>query len=117
MTNRFAVFGVGLAASVLPALLLTAGWASPGRTVPTFLAFWTDILAGPVKYWLPVLLGHPTPPGLHPMPGVSTWLYAVCYPLAFAHPLWPRPWTARVTATAFGVWYASAFVVLNSFEY
>ncbi len=112
--RRWAVFGPCAAASVLPALLLTAAWAQPGRYAPTFLAFWAELLVGPVKYWL---LGHPGLPALHPMQGSCTWVYGVCLPLALAHPLRPHVVTGCVTAAAFGVWYGWAFLTLNAFEY
>lgn len=115
--RRWAIFGLGVAASLPPTLMLTATWASPDWYISTFLAFWVELLAGPVKYWLPVLLGHPRPDVLHPMPGVSTWLYAVCLPLTFAHPLWPRLLTGAVTIAAFGVWYVWAWGILNAFEF
>jgi len=115
--RRWAVFGAGLTASLLPALLLSATWAQPGRFASTLRGFWAEILFGPVTYWLRVLFGHPGPHVIHPMPGVSTWVYAICLPLAFAHPLKPRPFTGWVTVAAFGVWYGWAFLILNSFEY
>ena len=115
--RRWGVFGAGLAASVLPALLLTAAFAHLERWFSTFLAFLVEFLVGPVKYWAPVLLGYPSEYALHPMPGASTWIYLVCLPLTFAHPIKPCFLTGWLTALAFAVWYGWAFLILGAFEY
>jgi hypothetical protein len=104
-------------ASIVPALVLTQSFETrPGHDFSTFLAFMAELLVGPVKYWVPILLGHPRPDALHPMPGFSTWLYGLCLPLSLAHPIKPRSWTGWVTAAAFAVWYGWAFVTLAAFE-
>src|SRR5687767_706298 len=41
------VFGPGVAASLLPALLLTPPFAHPGRHLSTLFAFWTELLVTP----------------------------------------------------------------------
>ncbi|MBA4063349.1 MAG: hypothetical protein C0501_06485 [Isosphaera sp.] len=117
--RRRAVFGPGVAASLMPALLFAAAWGNAGGAGfgPTFLAGWVEFLVGPVKYWVPVLLGHPSPYALHPMTGTSTWLYGACLVLGFAHPLRPGLATGCVTAAAFAVWYGWAFLTLSAFEY
>jgi hypothetical protein len=115
--RRWAVFGPCVAVSLLPALLLTISWANPDNFTFTLGAFWVELLAGPVKYWTPVLAGHPNPYALHPMSGVSTGVYAVCFLLTLAHPVRPRQLTGWVTAAAFCVWYLWAFGRLNAFEF
>jgi hypothetical protein len=116
--RRWFVFGPGVAASVFPALVLMLSFETrPGDYLSTFLAFWVELLVGPVKYWVPILFGNPSPYGLHPMPGALTWLYGVCLPMSLAHPLKPRALTGFVTIAAFGVWYCWAFLTLGAFEY
>src|SRR5262245_7141351 len=41
--RRWVVFGLGVGASLLPAMLLTAQWAQPDRFASTFLAFWIEL--------------------------------------------------------------------------
>src|SRR5262245_15784399 len=96
--RRWIIFGQGAAASFLPALGLMTFETQPGHHFSTFLAFWVEILVGPLKYWVPILLGHPRPDALHPMPGISTWVYAVCLPLTLIHPIKPRLLTGCLTA-------------------
>ena len=114
--RRWVVFGPGVAASLLPALLLTPTFAHPGRHLSTLFAFWTELLVTPINSWLPVLLGRPSEFALHPMAGASTWVYAVCLPLTTAHLLKPHALTGWVTAAAFGVWYGWAFLTLGAYE-
>lgn len=94
--------GVALSSALLLALEPVA-WLPHG--LPMVLI---DLLAGPVRYWWPVLMGHPPEYDLHSMAGISTWVYAVCLPLAFAPPARPTPNTAVVTSAAFAVWYVWA---------
>jgi hypothetical protein len=115
--RRWTVFVPGVIASLLPALLLTNAFAQRGHYLPTLAAFWAELVVGPTKYWLPILLGNPRPDALHPMPGFLTSLYAVCLPLTFAHPLWPRVATGCVTVAAFAIWYGWACLTLAAFEY
>jgi hypothetical protein len=102
--------------SALPALSLTSSFAQSGRFAGTFIAFWVEMLVGPVKFWLPVLLGHPSEYALHPMTGFTTWLYAVCLPLTLAHPVKPRVWSGTITIVAFGAWYSWVFLTLVAYE-
>jgi ABC-type Mn2+/Zn2+ transport system permease subunit len=115
--RRWSLLGAGWAASLLPALLLACTFAQSGWFCSTFLAFWAEILAGPAKYWIPVFSGQPSPYGSHPMTGVTTWVYVVCLPMTFAHPIRPGLLTGFVTAMAFTVWYAWAFVSLAAYEF
>lgn len=115
--RRWWLFACGLICSLAPAFLLTHAFAQPGRYLPTLLAFWVEFLVGPVKYWLPVLLGHPAKYGLHPMPGTSTWVYAVCLPLTLTHPIRPCLLTAWLTVSGFVVGYGWAFLILAAFEF
>jgi hypothetical protein len=115
--RRWLIFVPGIVGSFLPALLLTTFWARPGRYWNTLLLFWKELLVGPVNYWVPILLGEPSKYGLHPMAGVSTWLFAVCFLMTLAHPIKPRPLTAVVTSAGFVIWYGWAFLALNAFEY
>ena len=115
--RRWVVFVPGVTASLLPALLLTNVFAQSGHHASTLFAFWIELLIGPVKYWLPVLVGTPSPYALHPMPGNSTWVYLVCLPLTFSHPVKPRLLTGWMTVMAFAVWYGWAFLALLAFEY
>jgi hypothetical protein len=103
--------------SVLPALALTNTFAQPGRYCATLLAFWVELLIGPVKYWFPVILGYPSEYARHPMSGASTWVYTVCFLLTLAHPIKPRPLTTWITAGGFAIWYGWAFLTVAAYEY
>ena len=108
--RRWVVFVPGVLASVLPALLLAIGFDTE-----VFLKLWVELLAGPVKYWLPVLLGQPSEYAHHPMTGFSTWLYCMCLPLTFVHPIKPCVLSGWITGLAFGAWYGWATVILLSY--
>ena len=112
--KRWAVFGSGLLGSLPPTLLLTLGSAP---FVPTFLSYWVEILVGPVKYWLPILLGHPSEYAIHPMSGPTIWVYLACLLLMLAHPVKPRLLTAWMTSIGFCVWYGWAFLAIGAVEY
>ncbi len=105
-----------MAVSALPALLLTFMFAQPNQYFVSFLSVWADFLVGPLRYWLPVLLGFSSEYSLHPMAGNSTWVYVVCLPLTFVHPLKPHLLTACVTVGAFGVWYYWAFLTFVAYN-
>lgn len=117
LPRRWRVFGPGVVASLLPAVLLTNAFAYTGRYGATLLAFCIELLIGPVKYWLPVVFGYSSEYALHPMSGVSTWVYAVCFALALTHPIKPRPLTAWITAGGFAAWYGWALLSVAQYEY
>jgi len=114
--RRWAVFGSGLLGSLAPTTLLTCDFAPAGHFGRVFLSFWVEILVGPVKYWLPILLGHPND-AIHPMSGATIWVYLACFPLILAHPVKPRLLTAWMTGIGFCVWYGWAFLAIGSFEF
>jgi hypothetical protein len=115
--RRWAVFGSGLVGSLAPTILLTFSFAPAGFFVPVFLSFWVEILFGPVKYWLPILLEHPSKYAIHPMSGVTIWVYLACFLLMLAHPVKPRLLTALMTSIGFCVWYGWAFLAIAAVEY
>ncbi|QEL13397.1 hypothetical protein PX52LOC_00251 [Limnoglobus roseus] len=115
--RRWTVLVPGLAASLIPTLMLTAAWAQPSRRVLTFFAFWDAILAGPITYTLSVLNGQTNPNALHSMKGLSAYVYAICLAIILTHPVVPRPITRRLAVAGFVAWYVWAFLVINGYEY
>lgn len=107
----------GLAASLIPALVLTATWAQPSRQVSTFMAFWEYILVGPITYQFRVLNDPAYAHVIHPVASHLTYLYVFCVAFIFAHPLTPRPLTRRLAVTGFAVWYLWATFVINGHEF
>ena len=115
--RRWTIFAPGVICSLLPALLLTATFTDVGRYGTILPAFWVELLIGPVKYWATILQGDSIGNTLHPMSGNSLWVYLVCFILALAHPIKPRPCTAWISAGGFIIWYVFAFLTIASYEY
>jgi hypothetical protein len=111
------VIASGLGASFVPTMLLTLLFAQAGFAISTFLAFWVEIVVGPVKYWLPILMGHPSRYRIHPMSGITICVYLACLLLIFAHLVKPRLITALMAIVGFFVWYGWALVAMGAVEY
>jgi hypothetical protein len=96
-----------VAASVLPALLLTVMFAHPGDFLRVLVAFWKGVLLGPfgecVLYGIPLRV---------------VWLVIglTCLPLMFAHPVRSSGGSVLLTLAGFFVWYAAAFVTIVNYE-
>src|SRR4051794_2965211 len=103
-SRRWAVIGPTAAASVLPAAHLTLVFARLESAVPTFLTFLAAIVVGPLNYWLPLLTGHSIQYGIHPMAGVTIWVYLTCLLLVFSHPVKPHLVTAVMGIIGSVVW-------------
>jgi hypothetical protein len=114
--HRWGLFAAWVGAAVFPAVWLVVMFAPVTLWASTMPRVFADFLAGPVLYWAPALQGGWPEFDLHPMAGLSTWVYAVCVPLAFAHPARPGPFTATVTSAAFIAWYGWAWLTFVAFN-
>lgn len=114
--RRWGVFAAWVAAAFFPAAHLVVTFAPVTLWASTLPWVFADFLVGPVLYWAPALQGGWPEFGIHPMAGTSTWVYAVCLPMAFAHPMWPRSPTAVLSSAAFLVWYGWAWLMFVAFN-
>lgn len=115
--RRWGVVVPAVGASILPAALLTIVFAQPRTVLPTFLSCWVEILVGPLKYWLPFLMGHPIKYSIHPMAGIAIWIYLTCLLLILSHPANPRAATALMTIIGSVAWYSWVFLAIAAVEY
>jgi hypothetical protein len=115
--RRWTLFASWLLGSLAPTFLLTLVFHAQGHFVRVFLSFWSEILVGPVKYWLRIMLGHPSEYAIHAMSGATIWVYLVCLVLMLAHPVKPARLTASITGVGFLFWYAFAFLQISITEY
>jgi hypothetical protein len=116
-SKRWTVLLPGTMATVVPAALLAAAYASRGHFLTTVISCCEELLIGPLKYRIAPLVGNPNQYAIHPMDGYAIWVYLTCLILVFAHPIRPNLFTGCVSAAGFIAWYGFAAMRFIAFEF